>query len=68
MDYIGGLVQLYTNNSEDLAAPIEMDDGSTKKKNKQILPGQVKILETLKDFASIAKGGKLNNLFLTSFA
>ena len=44
-----------------------MDDGS-KKKNKLILPGQVKILETLKDFASIAKAGKLNNLFLQSFA
>lgn len=45
-----------------------MDDGEQKKKVKPILPGQVKILETLKDFASIAKGGKLNNLFLTSFA
>jgi hypothetical protein len=66
MDYINGLVQLYTNADEKFDEP-EMDDGS-KKKNKQILPGQEKILLTIQDFASIAKGGKLNNLFLSSFA
>ena len=38
MDYISGLVTLYTTAGETFDEPIEMDDGS-KKKNKTILPG-----------------------------
>lgn len=38
MDYITGLVTLYTGVNESFDEPITMDDGS-KKKNKVILPG-----------------------------
>jgi len=67
MDYIGGLVTLYTKDeSENTDVPMGEVEGE--KKNKRIQPGQVKILNTLQDFASIAKTGKLSNLFLASFA
>lgn len=65
MDYIGGLVALYTNDQTQ--NDTKMEDEAPQKK-KTIMPGQVKILNTLQDFASIAKTGKLSNLFLTSFA
>ena len=67
MDYIGGLVGLYTKGDE-IVSDAKMTDDEGKRKNKRILPGEEKILKTLQDFASIAKSGKLSNLFLTSFA
>jgi hypothetical protein len=52
LDYIQGLVTLYTED-EDIKVQKERHNN---------------ILVTLGDFASIAKTGKLSNLFLQSFA
>lgn len=70
MDYIEGLMKLYT------AAPVapkaadddmDMEEGS-KKKLFQKTDGHSKLLTTLQDFASIAKTGRLSNYFLKTFA
>lgn len=61
MDYITGLVALYTETASNRDIALHGED---KVKTKS----QVELLTTLKDFASIAKTGKLSNLFLTSFA
>lgn len=67
LDYIQGLLTLY------IAESSEQDDLQMKDEEKPAalqgnLHQETTILKTLSDFASIAKTGKLSNLFLQSFA
>ena len=74
MDYVNGLVTMYTSDTEEekmLQAAAEAEAEKTGKMVKAKFyrsEGQGVILATLFDFCSITKSGKLSNLFLTSFA
>jgi hypothetical protein len=74
MDYVNGLVQLYTQDSQEEKMLQEMAQNESMKAGKEIKAkfyrseGQGVILAALQDFCSISKSGKLSNLFLTSFA
>jgi len=71
MDYIRGLVTLYTKNQDEekrlkqIAKGLAPESSTTTFKRSE---GQQQLLKTLQDFCSIAKVSKLSNLFLNSFA
>jgi len=67
MDYIQGLVGLYIKDANDDVEDDQMETDEPKRAPKKN-DGQQMLLATLQDFASIAKTGKLSNLFLESFA
>lgn len=77
MDYITKLVNLYTADSTEDAnqdnKAMQGDDvfdhkSAAKVRDKEASSKNYQVLLTLQDFASIAKAGKLSNLFLSSFA
>lgn len=68
MTYVQGLTSLYCQQASE-------EDKETDKKQDASQPSSLmseaqrkQVLDTLKDFSSIAKIGTLNNLFLMSFA
>ena len=68
MTYVQGLTSLYCQQASE-------EDKETDKKPDASQPSSLmseaqrkQVLDTLKDFSSIAKIGTLNNLFLMSFA
>ena len=68
MTYVQGLTSLYCQQSSE-------EDKETDKKQDASQPSSLmseaqrkQVLDTLKEFSSIAKIGTLNNLFLMSFA
>jgi hypothetical protein len=74
MDYVNGLVALYTQDSEEEKMLQEMADIEAQRTGKMVKAkfyrseGQGVILSCLHDFCSISKSGKLSNLFISSFA
>lgn len=71
MDYIRGLVTLYTKDPEEEKVLKAIAVGAAPEQDAQVFKkseGQGQLLKTLQDFCSIAKVAKLSNLFLTSFA
>ena len=74
MDYVNGLVNLYTQDTEEEKQLQEIAEREAEKTGKMVKAkfyrseGQGVILAALYDFCSITKSGKLSNLFLTSFA
>ena len=63
MDYVQGLATLYTQDDTTFGSVQDTEEKVKFYRSAQ----QGQILKTLQDFASVAKAGKLNNLFLQSF-
>lgn len=60
MDYVQGLATLYTQDDATFGSVQDTEEKVKFYRSAQ----QGQILKTLQDFASVAKAGKLNNLFL----